>query len=162
MIMNYIYILCMMGMYVGLCRSVCMCIYIYVYTVCVCMFAYIYRHICIVYSIIYIHVLSNGMPIGPLKYAFLRGNLRRGLKAFRIWTSWPFLLFTNHWLMEVQAFIISQNWHEIRHALPLPEQAPKSTRHAAKGCFTGAPLQATRQRNDRQWLAAIGWSFPSS
>ena len=61
-----------------------MYVYIYMYALYVSVCLHIYRHICIVYSIIYIHVLSNGMPIGPLKYAFLRGNLRRGLKAFRI------------------------------------------------------------------------------
>ena len=69
---------------------VCIFVYIYIYVRmhCMCLVClHIYIHIYTVYSIYYIYLLSKGMPIGPLKYAFLRGNVWRGLKAFRIRTS---------------------------------------------------------------------------
>lgn len=142
---------------------VCMYICLYMYALYVpSMFAYIYIFILCILYILYIYLLSKGMPIGPLKYAFLRGNLWRGLKACRIRTSWLSLYnFTNHWLMEVQVFNISlKSWQEKRHALPFSEQAPKSTKKdrgfaVKRCCIVWAPLQATRQRNDRQWQSSL-------
>ena len=148
-----LYILCMMGMYVYL--------YIYICTYALyvsSMFAYIYIYIfilCILY-IIYTY-FRKGCLLDLWNMHFweaMCGGVLKHLGSEHL-DSLCSLQTTGWWKSKclTSPKIDTKNDTHCPYRNKHPK-APKSTRNAAKGCFTGAPLQATRQRNDRQWQSS--------